>query len=228
MKPAYFTTASFDFLRELARHNHRDWFSAHQQDYEQTLRMPFQRLIADLAEPLCTISQHLVADPRKVGGSLFRQHRDTRFSKDKSIYKTWIGARFFHQRGKQVEAPSFYLHIAPGDCFFGGGLWHPQPDTLKKLRNFLDENPNTWRQATMQAGFRERYAFWGESLSRAPRGVDPAHPLIEDLKRKSLACGVPLSASEVLGHRLPEIVLGHMRAIAPMLDYLCAALDLDL
>jgi uncharacterized protein (TIGR02453 family) len=227
MKKRYFTPASFKFLRALKRNNTREWFEAHKDEFESHVRGPFQALIADLAAPLARISPHFVADPRRQGGSLFRQHRDTRFSKDKTPYKTWAGARLFHERAKQVAAPSFYLHIADGDSFVGGGIWHPEPDTLRKLRSFLEENPAAWTAATQSKSFRSRYEFWGESLSRPPRGVDPAHPLIEDLKRKNLAAGTALSEEEVLGDRLHELVLTHIKALAPMLDYLCAALDLE-
>ncbi len=227
MKKTYFTPATFKFLRALKKDNTRVWFDAHKDEYEQSVRIPFQTLIADLAEPLARISAHFVADPRRQGGSLFRQHRDTRFSKDKTPYKTWAGARLFHQRAKQVPAPSFYLHVADGDSFVGGGIWHPEPDTLRKLRSFLEENPAAWTAATKSKSFRSRYEFWGESLTRPPRGIDPAHPLIEDLKRKNLAAGTALSAEDVTGDRLQEIVIAHCKALAPMLDYLCAALDLE-
>ena len=227
MKKTYFTPATFEFFRQLQANNRREWFDAHKDTFEAVVRSPFQALIADLAAPLEKISTHLVADPRKQGGSLFRQHRDTRFSKDKSPYKTWTGARFFHQRARQVPAPSFYLHIAPGDCFIGGGIWHPEPDALKKLRGFLEENPAAWTRATQSKTFRNRYHFWGESLSRPPRGVDPAHPLIEDLKRKSYAAGTALSEADVLGDRLRDIAAEHFKGLAPMIDYLSAALDLE-
>src|SRR5688572_3490281 len=101
----YFTADTFKFFRDLNRHNERAWFHANKSRYEAVVRDPFLRLIADLAEPLAAISPHFVADPKPVGGSLFRIQRDTRFANDKSPYKTWAGARFFHVRGKQVEAP---------------------------------------------------------------------------------------------------------------------------
>lgn len=227
MKKVYFTPATLAFFRQLQKNNNRDWFEAHKAKFESDVREPFQALIADLATPLAKISPHFVADPRKQGGSMFRLYRDTRFSKDKIPYKTWSGARFFHQRSKQVPAPSFYLHIAPDDCFIGCGIWHPESDTLKRLRAFLDENPAAWIKATQSKIFRSRYQFWGESLTRSPRGIDPAHPLIEDLKRKSLAAGTALTQDQVLGDQLHNIVIDHFKALSPMVDYLCAALDLE-
>lgn len=227
MKKTYFSPKTFSFFQQLKRNNTREWFDLNKSKFEADVREPFQSLIADLAAPLAKISTHFVADPRKQGGSLFRLHRDTRFSKDKTPYKTWSGARCFHERARQVAAPSFYLHIAPDDCFIGGGLWHPEPDTLKKLRSFLEENPASWIKATQSKSFRSHYEFWGDSLVRPPRGFDPNHPLIEDLKRKSLAAGTAISQDIVLGDALLEHVVDHFKRLAPMIDYLCAALDLE-
>lgn len=227
MKKNYFTAATFAFFRALQKNNRRDWFDENKERFEREVRQPFQTLIADLAAPLAKISTHYIADPRKQGGSLLRQHRDTRFSKEKTPYKTWSSARFFHERSKQVAAPSFYLHIAPESCFIGGGIWHPESDTLKQLRSFLEANPAAWIRATQSKPFRSRFEFRGESLTRPPRGFDPAHPLIEDLKRKSFAVGTALTDEQVLGDRLHDIVVDHFKALAPMVDYLTAALDLE-
>ena len=98
MANAYFTPATFRFLRALDRNNNREWFLAHKPEYERDVRDPFLQLIADMQAPLLKISAHYRADSRKNGGSLFRIHRDTRFSNDKQPYKPWQGARFFHER----------------------------------------------------------------------------------------------------------------------------------
>jgi uncharacterized protein (TIGR02453 family) len=224
---AYFTDKTFKFLRGLARHNEREWFQANKADYEQHLRQPFQRLIADLQPGLLDISKHYRADPKGVGGSLFRIHRDTRFSKDKTPYKPWGGARFFHARSKQIEAPSFYLHVQPGHCFLGGGLWHPEPETQRKVRHFLFENPGAWKAAVRTAAFRRKFTLDGDSLSRPPRGFPAEHELIADIKRKDFVATMALDDAQVLGPRLRQTVLEHFRSVAPLIDYLCAALDLE-
>ena len=109
MPNTYFSKATFRFLRDLAANNNRTWFAANKSRYEDTLREPFLRLIADMQAPLAKISTHYRADPRAQGGSLFRIYRDTRFASDKTPYKTWSGARFAHERRRQVEAPSFCI-----------------------------------------------------------------------------------------------------------------------
>ena len=224
---AYITAASFRFLRELARNNNREWFAANKARYEKTTRDPFLRLIGDLAEPLLKISPHFRADPRPSGGSMFRIYRDTRFANDKTPYKSWLGARLFHERSRQVPAPLFYLHIAPGRCFVGGGLWHPESTTVKRIRDFLVDNPATWKKAVNAKRFRERFELGGESLTRPPRGYDPAHELIEDIKRKDFVATQHFSDAEAISAQLPKIVIEGCKGIAPMIDYLCAALDLE-
>ena len=227
MAKTYFSKNTFTFLRALARNNNRPWFQDHSGDYERHVREPFLDLIADLQSPLAKISPHLRADPRKTGGSLFRIYRDTRFANDKTPYKAWAGARFFHERRREIEAPSFYLHIAPKDCFAGGGIWHPEPPTLKRIRDFLVDNPAAWKRATQSKAFREHFSFWGDSLSRPPRGYDAQHELIGDLKRRNFAAGEELSEAVACSSELLPTVLATFKRLAPMLDYLCASLDLE-
>ena len=223
----YFTPASFKLMREFARNNNREWFTANKARWEAVVRDPFLHLIGDLAAPLAKISKHYRADPRPHNGSMFRIYRDTRFSGDKTPYKTWLGARLAHERSKQVPAPSFYMHVQPGDSFVGGGLWHPESATVKRIRDFLVDNPATWKKAVQAKRFREHFELGGESLTRPPRGYDPAHELIEDIKRKDFVATRYFSDAEAMSPQLPKIVIDGCKGIAPMIDYLCAALDLE-
>ena len=227
MADKYFSPATFRFLRDLAANNNRTWFAANKQRYDDAVREPYLRLIGDLQRPLAKIRTHYRADPRPQNGSLFRIYRDTRFANDKAPYKTWAGARFAHERRRQVAAPSFYLHIQPRDCFVGGGIWHPEAPTLKRIRDFLVDNPAAWKRATHGKAFRERFEFWGESLSRPPRGYDAQHELIEDLKRKNFAAGEGFDDALACSDKLLPSIVGTFKQLAPTIDYLCAALDLE-
>lgn len=194
----YFTAETFAFLRDLKQNNNRDWFKANRDRYEEHLKEPAQRFIMDFAEPLEEISPAFVADPRPVGGSLFRIHRDTRFSRDKSPYKTAIGIQFRHHTAKDAHAPGFYLHIAPGEVFSAMGIWHPDTATLRRIRDALVESPPSWRRAIDDSAFRAHYDLAGESLVRAPRGYDPEHPLIDDLKRKDFIAVTQIDEEAVM------------------------------
>jgi uncharacterized protein (TIGR02453 family) len=238
--PTYFTAKTFRFQRALAKNNNREWFTGHKGDYEEHLKHPFLRLITDLQAPLAKISTRFRADPKPVGGSLFRIYRDTRFANDKTPYKAWTGARFFHERTKianadatlqrpgiAIEAPSFYLHIQPGNCFVGGGLWHPETATQRRIRDFIVENPESWKKATRSPAFRRKFAMHDESLSRPPRGYPTDHELIDDLKRKNYVAMASLDDATVTGSQLLKAVGDGLRGCAPLIDYLCAALDLE-
>lgn len=223
----YFTATSLRMMRELARNNDKDWFNANKPRWEALVRDPFLHLIDDLAAPLAKISVHFRADPRPHGGSMFRIYRDTRFAKDKAPYKTWLGARLFHERARQVHAPSFYMHIQPGASFAGGGLWHPEPPNLARLRAFLVDNPAAWKKATRGKRFVEHFGLGGESLQRPPQGFDPAHALIDDLKRKDFVASRNLSDAQVTSAELAPLLIESFKGVAPLVDYLCAALDLE-
>jgi len=223
----YFTPKTFKFLRDLAANNNRVWFAENKARYEATLRDPFLQLITDLQAPLAKISTHYRADPRAQNGSMFRIHRDTRFANDKTPYKTWAGARFVHERRREIQGPSFYIHIQPRDCFAGGGLWHPEPPTLQKIRNFLADNPAAWKKAVHAKAFRERFEFWGESLTRPPRGFDPAHELIVDIRRRNFAAGQAMPDAIATSDELLPFVADTFKRVAPMIDYLCPAVELE-
>lgn len=223
----YFTPATFRFFRALAKHNNSEWFHAHKPEYEQHVREPYLDFIADMQAPLARISRHFCADPRKVGGSLYRYFRDTRYAKNKMPYKPWQGARFFHERRHELPTPAFYLHLEPGRCFAGGGLWQPESATLRQIRDFLADNPAAWKKATQGKAFREHLAFGGSTLKRPPQGFDAAHELIEDLKRKDFVAIAEFDEALACSTELRPFVVASFRRVAPLIDYLCAAVDAE-
>ncbi|SFK90996.1 DUF2461 domain-containing protein [Lysobacter sp. cf310] len=224
----YFSDASFKFLRGLARHNEREWFQAHKAEYDEQVRAPFQRLLTDLQPVLAGVSEHYRAEPKTVGGSLFRIQRDTRFANDKTPYKTWQGARLFHERGRQVEAPSFYLHLQPGNCFIAAGLWHPEPDSLRRIRHFILDNPGSWKAAAHEPRFRRRFDLdEDEMLVRMPRGFPDDFEFAHDLRRKNFVALRAIDDEVMTGPRLLKTLETDLSGLAPFTDYLCAALDLE-
>src|SRR3954470_11458148 len=140
-----FSPELFAFLRELATNNDREWFTAHKTRYVAEVQEPALAFIEDVGLRLPEVSRHLVADPRTVGGSMFRIHRDVRFSKDKSPYKTHVGIQFRHERTRDVHAPGFYLHLAPDSVFLACGTWRPDRDTLQAIRTAIAARPERWQ-----------------------------------------------------------------------------------
>lgn len=225
---AYFSDKSFRFLRALARNNSREWFHAHKPDYEAHVREPFRRLLSDLQPDLAGISLHYRADPKSVGGSLFRIHRDTRFSGNKAPYKTWQGARLFHARSRETAAPSWYLHLQPGNSFFAAGIWHPESPVLRQIRQFIVDNPAGWRKAVHAPAFRRRYRLSEqEMLVRPPRGFPADFAYVDDLRHKNFIAVRDLDDATITGPRLRQALARDLKGSAPLVDYLCAALDLE-
>jgi len=223
----YFSRRAFRFLKDLAAHNDREWFQANKGSYQDDVKEPALRFIVDFAEHLKKISPHFRADPRGNGGSLFRIFRDTRFSKDKSPYKTHTGIQFRHEAGKDAHTPGYYLHLEPGACFVGLGIWHPDGATLRKIREGLLADGPGWKKAVGGKAFRDRLTLTGDSLKRAPSGFDPDHPLVEDLKRKDFIAVAPLTDRAVLEAEFMMEFIKLCKAGTPFMSYLCKALEVQ-
>ncbi len=226
MADGYFSQPTLKFLTGLALNNNRDWFEAHKSRYEQLVRGPALELIRDFAPSLKRLSAHLLAVDKRVGGSLMRVHRDARFSADKSPYKTNIGIQFRHDAGKDVHAPGLYRHGAPDGGCLGAGGWHPDADALGRVRKRIMEMPKEWSRVSRQPKFRALFELSGDSLSRAPRGVDPEHPAVEDLKRKDHIAVAQVTVREVCSPELPALLFERFNLTKPYLKFLCDALGL--
>lgn len=214
------------FLADLRAHNDRAWFEANKARYERELREPALAFVRAMAPRLAAISPEMMADDRKQGGSLMRIHRDLRFSKDPSPYKTNLGIQFRHRAGKDVHAPGFYFHVEPGECFLAAGLWHPEPKVLAAIRGALADRPADWLAARDDPAFGQSWRLAGEGLTRPPRGFDPDHPAIEDIKRKDFIAVMDLPAAELDDPDLVRRCADDYRATSPLMRFLCGALGL--
>jgi uncharacterized protein (TIGR02453 family) len=212
----YFDKRLFTFLSQLAEHNERDWFTANKHRYEQDVKEPFLDFIADAGGPLHKISRNLVADARPAGGSLFRIYRDVRFSKDKSPYKTHVGAHF-QLGGKGVHGPGYYLHLEPGQCFVAGGMWMPEAQALEAIRRRIAERSGEWKKA------RGALDEHDGTLKRPPRGFDPGHPMIDDIKRKSFTSSSRLTQKQVLADDFMTTFTRACKQIEPLMKFLASA-----
>ena len=220
----YFTAATFKFLRDLANNNNREWFADNKERFEEKLREPALTFIRDFESYLHKVSPHFRADARKSGGSMFRIYRDVRFSKDKSPYKTHTGIQFRHELGKDAHCPGFYLHLQPGELFAGVGIWRPDTATTNQIRGALLADPERWKRAT-SGRFSRTFELAGEQLKRAPRGIDPEHPLVDDLKRKDFIGVGRLTEKSVTSPDFIKQFATLCRVGGPMIGFLCDALD---
>lgn len=228
--PKYFTPAVFKFLRELAENNNKEFWEENKGRYIEIIREPARDFIANFGEMLPSISAHFQADTRTNGGSLMRPYRDMRFSNDKTPYKTNVGIQFRHERGKDVHAPGFYLHLEPGECFAGVGLWRPEARVARKIRQAINDHPQGWRKAAHWKTFTDVWAVGTneeDRLKRVPKEFDPDHPYSDDLRLKTFIAGSRLTQKTVTSPDFADELLARFKTAGPYTRFLCEAIELD-
>jgi uncharacterized protein (TIGR02453 family) len=219
-----FSPSLIGFLVELAENNNREWFLANKQRYEADVLAPALDFIAAMEQPLAKLAPHFVAVPKRMGGSLMRVYRDTRFSRKKVPYKTNVGIQFRHELGKDAHAPGFYFHIDPGSIFVGAGSWRPASDALFGIRSRIAERPDEWLKARNDRSFSKHFQLGGDSLKRPPRGFDSEHPQIEDIKRKDFIAIRNLDLSFVAKNDVVNQVSGLFKMATPYMRFLCKSI----
>ena len=223
-----FEKRTVKFLRELKKNNNREWFNANKARYEEDVLDVALRFIQSMQDPLAKIAPHFDAVPTRVGGSLMRVYRDTRFSKNKTPYKTNIGIQFRHERAKDVHSPGYYLHIEPDEAFIGVGMWRPDSEPLRRIRERIAAKPAEWKRATGGAAFKRHFKLAGESLQRPPRGFDKEHPLIDDIRRKSFIAVREMTVEDCLKPQFQRSVETSFKQATPFMEFLCAAVGVKL
>ena len=156
---------------------------------------------------------------------MFRIHRDVRFSRNKSPYKTSVGIQFRHKRAKDAHAPGFYLHLEPGNVFAGLGMWHPDSSSLNSIRSALVADPKRWKRILAGKRFSTAFDLAGDSLKRPPHGYDPEHILVEDLKRKDFMGVAKLTQKSATSAGFIKEFAALCRAGTPFMRLLCEAVD---
>lgn len=220
---ASFGTGTIRFLRELESNNNRDWFNENKSRYENDVLDVALNFIQSMHDPLHKIAPHFTAVPKRMGGSLMRVYRDTRFSKNKLPYKTNIGIQFRHEQARDVHAPGYYVHIDPDQVFLGVGMWHPEPAALAAIRERIAAKRAEWVRARDDTSFRRHFSLGGESLIRPPRGYDKDHPLIEDIKRKDFIAVKNMDLDDAMQARFRQKVETSFKAATPLMKFLCKA-----
>jgi len=219
----YFTKELFTFLKDLKKHNDREWFQSHKDRYEAVVRDPVLKFISDFGPQLDKISPKYVADPRPNGGSMMRIYRDTRFSADKSPYKTEIGIAFRHgDSTKLMSAPAYFLGISLERSFVGGGLWHPEPELLAKVRNAIINDKVGWQKVK-----KSKLPVMGDSLTRPPRGFDPEHPFIDDIKRKDFTHVVDFTIEQLCSDGFMRDFTQACKSMCNLMQFLCRSQGLE-
>ena len=207
------------FLSDLKLNNNRDWFARNRKAYDEA-RNNFEVFVQAL------IDEHVKFDPIHKGleakSCVFRINRDTRFARDKSVYKTNLGA-FMVRGGKKNgdRFPGYYFHIEPGSSFVAGGAYVPPAPWLNAIREKIDENADGLIRIINSKDFKKYFGgLDGEKLKTAPKGYPRDHPHIELLKFKSFLAYKSISDRELTSEGCFNLAVSTFRAMKPLHDFL--------
>ncbi len=213
--------AFFEFLERLAQNNDRDWFAEHKAEYQRQCQAPATALVERLVRPLAKVAPMLKVDPRGHGGSVMRVYRDTRFSPDKTPYKTHVGLALDHAAGGDCQSvPGAYVHLSPTESFVAVGCWQPPKEPLAAIRASIDADPAAWKKATGGKRFRETFTLGGSSLKTAPRDYPKDHPMIVDLRRKDFVAISPVTTAQWIDNDAAELIVEKIKAARPFARWL--------
>ena len=232
---AGFSPDAIQFLVDLAANNERTWFQPRKAEYERLLKEPLEQMIAALAVALEARGVPLLADPSR---SPFRIYRDVRFSKDKSPYKTHLGASFpwvgesaasgdatDRSHTPMVHSSGGYFHLQPGEIYVGGGIWHPDKPWIDAFRRRVADRPDEIRGLVEEKAFKKTFGKLsddGHSLQRVPQGYAADHPAADLLKMKDVVFGRRLSDADAESPALPDLLADTYAAAMPMFRYLAS------
>jgi uncharacterized protein (TIGR02453 family) len=206
------------FLRALKRNNRREWFQPRKAQYEAQVRAPMIAIIERLAVDMRDIAPDIVVDPKT---AMYRIYRDTRFSENKTPYKTHVAASFPTRGLPKHEGAGLYFHVAPDGVWVGGGMYAPQTAQLQAVREHIAANVKRLRAIVESPGFRRNIGVLeGERLQRVPRGFPKDHEAAEYLKYRQFLAGLELPPNIASSPTFYATLLAVFRQVAPLARFL--------
>jgi uncharacterized protein (TIGR02453 family) len=215
---AGFPPEALAFLRQLKRHNNREWFQKNKETYDQKVKAPMVELVLALGREMKQFAPEMLADPAR---AIYRIYRDTRFSPDKTPYKTHIAAVFTPRGLEKHNCAGLYFHVSPGEVEIAGGVYLPEPQVLRAIREQIAAQHKKLRSIVEAPEFRKRFGKpWGEQLTRAPKGFPPDHPAADLLRYKQLLADVARPPELAESSKLFPTLVSHFRAMMPLVRFL--------
>ena len=216
---AKINTSTIEFLKDLAKNNHRTWF--------QDNKSKFDEAVDNVKTFIAEVKKGMEKKDHIEGMKLFRIYRDVRFSKDKSPYKTNFGIAF--KRATAKLRGGYYLQIQPGNSFVGGGFWGPNPTDLKRIRKEFEMDDTTIRKIIKHASFKTYFGeLIGDEVKTAPKGFDINHPAIDLIRKKQFIVKRQFTDKEVIDPSFSKEVVKSFEAMRPFFDYMSEVLTTDL
>lgn len=218
-----FSKETLAFLTRLKRNNRREWFNARKDEYESHVRAPMLEIIDRLAVDMRGIAPELLVGPK----SMYRIYRDVRFSENKQPYKTHVAASFWHRDLGKGGGAGMYFHVAPDGVWIGGGMYHPEPQQLYRVREHLAANVRHFRSIVEAPAFKRALdgGLEGEQLTRVPRGFAKDHEAADYLRYRQFLVGKEYPARFAADPKLYAGILDVFRRIAPLIRFLNEALQ---
>jgi len=204
------------FLRLLKRNNNREWFNKNKHLYEDA-KKDFEIFVDSLIHRLSDFDPTLIGLQAK--DCTFRIYKDIRFSKDKTPYKTNMGAAI-NEGGRKMPIPGYYFHLQPGDCFLAGGLYMPTPDRLLSVRKSIATSKGKFRRILNSKDYKKYWQLWEDKLKTAPKGFPKDHPDVDLLKYKSFIAFHNISDELVLSPKLMDCSIKAFKTIKPLIEFL--------
>jgi len=211
-----FPPEAVEFLRALKKNNRRDWFQPRKEQFDTHVRAPMEQLVEAVNAELLKFAPDHITDPKK---AIYRIYRDTRFSADKTPYKTHIGAIFPRRSLEKHSSAGFYFHLEPEHIGIASGLYQPGPDELRQVRQWLQEHHELFRK-TAKKTEKLMGKLQGESLTRTPKGFDSAHPADGLVRMKSWLFWVELKPELAETPQMLKELIQRFRAAAPVVEML--------
>ena len=214
-----FSAATLSFLKRLKRNNRREWFNARRDEYEAAVRQPMIAIVERLAVDMRAIAPELLVSPKH---SIYRIYRDTRFSENKTPYKTHVAASFWPRDLAKGVGAGLYFHVSPDGVWVGGGMYAPETPQLHAVREQIAANLRRFRSIVESPAFKRTLdgGLEGEQLQRVPRGVPKDHEAAEYLKYRQFLAGREFPARFATGSGFYGGVLGVFRQVAPLIRFL--------
>ena len=206
------------FFRGLRRNNRREWFQPRKDVFDLHVKAPMIELVEALNREFAKFAPHYITDPKR---AIFRIYRDTRFSPDKTPYKTHIAARFGLRGGDQVAVSGYYFSVSNEQIEIAGGIYHPAPDITLRVRTYIADHYEELRRILSNQTLRRRLGeLQGDELSRVPKGFNPNHPAIDLIKKKDWILDVELDGSLATTPRLQSEIADRFRLMTPLIEFL--------
>jgi uncharacterized protein (TIGR02453 family) len=214
----YFRPEALTFLRNLTKHNDRDWFNPRKATYEAELKEPMLAIVRKITDAMIEFAPNHVRPAEK---SLFRIYRDTRFSSDKRPYKTHVAAWWTHMGFDKTSGAGYYFHVGAKEVIIAAGAYMPEKEQLAAIRHWLLGNHKEFRKILSRPAVRRAFTeFEGDALTRPPKGFPPDHPAIDLIRYKQWGMSTSLPAKAALDKNLARTVIKHFKLLAPMVDAL--------